>query len=75
MSEKLNLFFMQYRDTFGMDDYQFLFLIAKEQINCSSYFLVNLTKVWEETKGHLYKIDVYGSLALRKNFVTGLILV
>ena len=41
----------------------------------SKNLMKNLSKIWEETKGHLYKIDVYGSLAFKENLVTGLILV
>ena len=74
-SEKLNLFFVQYRDIFGLDDYQYLFLKAKEKMSASKNLTKNLNKIWGETKDHLYKIDVYGSLAFKENFVTGLILV
>lgn len=35
----------------------------------------NLNKAWKETKDHLYKIDVYGSLAFKESFITGLIVV
>jgi hypothetical protein len=73
--EKLNYFFRSYRDTYGFDDYQFLFLKAKNEIPASKNQRKNLTKFWEETKGVLYKIDVYGSLAFKQNLVTGLILV
>ena len=41
----------------------------------SKNLMKNLNKFWKETKDHLYKIDVYGSLAFKESYVTGLILV
>jgi len=52
-----------------------LFLKAKEKMPPSKNLMKNLNKVWKETKDHLYKIDVYGSLAFKESFITGLIVV
>jgi len=52
-----------------------LFLKAKEKMPPSKNLTKNLNKAWKETKDHLYKIDVYGSLAFKESFITGLIVV
>ncbi len=35
----------------------------------------NVNKIWNETKDHLYKIDVFGSLAFKENKIQGIIIV
>ena len=63
--EKLNFFLKEYSVTFGLEDYQYILLKAKEKIPVSKNQKKNLDKFWKETKEHLYKIDVYGSLAFK----------